>query len=317
VATIIEVPTVNFAFVATSRPFEEAGSRTSVAVQGYALFNAGVSRPSGANPTVSSGSLILGGSVADNVANLNAVPFNSHTQGTWGLGSWADFTSPSAGGPNTAEVSRAYASIGGGITVEWRYPSITPAGMPFGVSYAPNLAGKARVVVDLSRFDTSRHLYINCSSDDTKQCGVVVVGEPNSSPRATQSLSITTNGQVTLMGDNIRPVFVSSNYSSVVQLLSSAYRRNPVGGSSSGMSWRGYLHISKADVVYSSPAEDWSNATLTINGTFAYQGGTINGIRSLVLTRAEVVRSGFAQTSQTDPSIPISDRIALITVTPR
>ena len=319
--TVVEVPTVAFAFVATSLPFNESDSNTQVSVTGTALFNGGVNRLAGANPTVSVASVVLAGATTDNLKNLNASPGSAGMVATWGLApDWSGYLSLGGGTGNTPQVSRCDASIGGLSTVNWDVLALDPTPLPYGIQrlVVDNLPVPVpRLVIDLAQFVGATHLHIQCS-DATKGGGVVLNGAVGAGAESLAAVSITTNGQVTLWGDNDRVVFAATSYTGPVGLMSASYGG---GGAATNMSWRGYLHVISRDVVLSSPdnSENWSNAQLTLKGTFAYLGGSLKGVGRLQCVRDDVVRGALSLGSTGDASffgLPRSDRAAFVTVNP-
>ena len=172
-----------------------------------------------------------------------------------------------------------------GVVLDWIDPNTPPAGMPFGITLQ-SFNGQTHLIVNLGTWVASRGLFVRCSNA-TKDLGVAVVG---SSSGFTAAAVITTNGRITLVGANSRPVVIASSHAAGPVVLSSAF----VGtaGTAASTSWRGYLLFPVSNLNFEAP-ENWSAATYTIQGTLFYKGGSIKGIPTLQILSDPIARAAI------------------------
>jgi hypothetical protein len=290
-----EVPALEFQFITAQTPFLADGSG-SVIVQGRALFNAGIVRGNTTStPTVttafSCAPSVCVGEIPVNTTNLNLPSFNYPRGFSWGLSDIGNLGASSGTG-NVPQQS--YAMISNVQNVDWPSSSSNITTSPMmsdpSISYNTTWNGGSHVIIDLSAYPGDgvtfkRVLNINCGDATSQDAGIVLKGCPNGSGAIAYPLIIVTNGRVTIVGSNYRPVILVSTSTNSPTLYTDF--TNPAADVESDMFWEGYLCFPVTNLTFTTP-QAWVSYGLWIRGTLLFAGGTINiGSMNRILIQRE------------------------------
>jgi len=278
-AAVVEVPATEFQFVVSDSAFQQSAS-TDIIISGRALFNYGVSTVSPAglrfDGAATSFGLYFGTSniPADGDATLRPVSLGSVSGFTRGIGAMSNLlASPSASVATRIDQQALSRPASSSIQISWPTAAASPTGLVPGISYQ-NVAGLAAgnyVVIDLATYVGFQNLWVDCVDATAKAQGVVVLGAASGLIANAQPLNIATNGKLTLLGPNYRPVITATSYG----LQLGASRSSPTTSPAADVPWSGYVCLAVANPTVSSPCA-WNGYRFNIRGTFAFPGGAIN-----------------------------------------
>ena len=98
------------------------------------------------------------------------------------------------------------------------------------------------------------------------------------------SISIVTNGKVSLYGDNLRVALIGSNFQGVHALYSENFLEGSTDLPAADSTFKGYLFFEQSDLGFSLN-ENWASSDLEIVGSLVFRGGSISGPPNLTITR--------------------------------
>jgi hypothetical protein len=274
---VLEIPTVNYQLVTYATEF--SGSLNSaINVIGSAFMVEGVdSEGDLLGVDVTDHSIMLN-DMASATADFNLAQINKGGHITWGL----------------SDMSSLFAETGTGITlrqsflledasdllvIDWDDPIVSPANLPNGVEFL-TFDGVQRVVFNLDSMATGNHFQVRCN-EDTDDIGIVIKGD---STGALSTVSIVTNGKVSLSGDNNRPCLIASNYSGTHALYTDNFIEGSSGLPAANMSFKGYLFFEQENLAFTLN-ENWLSTEFSLTGSLVFRGGSIIGPPTINLIR--------------------------------
>lgn len=277
VVNILEMPTADFQLVTYATPF--SGSPTSnLLISGKALFAEGLN-PSGAlnSFAVSDFSISMGQS-AGVFASHNPAQVAKGGAITWGGATGADLFAESGTGI-VARQSFLLEDPSNLEVIYWTFPAVEPIDLPEGITFEV-FDGASRLILDLGLIAESSRFQIRCSAA-TESSGVVIRGSANSS---LSTISIVTNGRVSLSGSNVRPALIASNFQGNHRIYSEDYIEGSSGIPSADTSFLGYLFFEQDDLRFDL-RENWSGSSFTIVGSLVFRGGSVRGPTNFEIRR--------------------------------